>query len=116
VPDGVDADMNPVEPPRLQSNPDRPPSQAQPHELVMGDHSVLAGRQQRQLAVTWSTSRTYMGLEVDQVSHSCEGDTNRRTELRTNAQRPHPFAPMAAMEPAGLEPATSALQRRRSSS
>ena len=82
MPDGVDADVNPVEPSRLQSNPNRPPSQAQPRELVMCDHAVLAGRQQRQLTVTWSTSCTYMGLEVDQVSHGGERDTDRRTELR----------------------------------
>jgi hypothetical protein len=84
VPDGVDADVNPVKPSRLQSEPDRSPSEAQPHELVMCDHAVLAGRQQRQLAVTWSTSCTYMGLEVDQVSHSAEGDTDRCTEPRAN--------------------------------
>jgi hypothetical protein len=90
VTDGLDADMNRLEPSRRNPVPDRPPREPKLEELPMVNDAMLTGSQRRDRSVTWSTSNTYVMFNVDQVRHAAHSDGEIRTEQRTNVTRLRP--------------------------
>ena len=77
VPDGVDADVDRLQPARLDAAADRGGSEPEGEELASGDHAVLARRERREIALDESFS------DIEKLSssarHAIDDPAARRT-------------------------------------
>jgi hypothetical protein len=80
VTDGVDADVNPMQPPDLHPMLDRATAEAQLQELAMGDDPVLTSCHRSDITIAWATYSPYIGPYVAHTGHAGEDGDRRRAE------------------------------------